>query len=149
MIWLVTITIMFPLMEARTSTFRQRIQVPSLEVLCLIRPFTGWGFPYISRTRTAYIRWGFLHFRYLKSLLKVMAPLNNHGPHRWSKHRQHLQHFLSEPSAVKFPTTKKNKKQHKKYDWKTWKFHEKPIPVWIVPQLPLDNGLWNNPDKIW
>ena len=46
----------------------QELQVPKMEVLNLIRPFWGMGFPYISLTYSLY-RWGFLHFRYLKCLV--------------------------------------------------------------------------------
>ncbi len=37
------------------------------------RLFWGWVFPCISRIHTAY-RWGFLHFRYLKSLVTFPKP---------------------------------------------------------------------------
>ncbi len=46
----------------------QNFQVPKMEVLNLIRLFSGWVFPYISRIHTAYIG-EYLHFRYLKSLV--------------------------------------------------------------------------------
>ena len=38
------------------TTNHQRIQVPNLEVLYLLRLFRGWGFPYINRIHTVCIR---------------------------------------------------------------------------------------------
>ena len=34
--------------------YHQKFQVPKMEVLNLIRPFWGWGFPYISLTYSLY-----------------------------------------------------------------------------------------------
>ena len=45
-----------------------------MEVLYLIRLFWGWVFPYISRIHTAYIG-EYLHFRYLKKLVKLSPSL--------------------------------------------------------------------------
>ncbi len=54
------------------SMNHQTFQVPKMEVLSLIRLFLGWVFPYISRIHTPYIG-EYLHFRYLKSLMKWIS----------------------------------------------------------------------------
>ena len=53
------------------SNYHPEFQVPKMEVLNLLRLFWGWVFPYISRIHTAYIGGTYLHFRYLKSLVKL------------------------------------------------------------------------------
>ena len=49
----------------------QEFQVPKMEVLNLIRQLWWWVFPYISRIHTPYIGVSYLHFRYLKCLVKL------------------------------------------------------------------------------
>ena len=59
-----------PLTSISTG-FTKNFRYLTIEVLNLIAgPFWGWGkLPYISRIHTAFFRWGFLQFRYLKCLV--------------------------------------------------------------------------------
>ena len=57
----------------QNESFTQKLQVPKMGKLSLIKPYWGWVFPYISLIYSLH-RFSYLHFRYLKFFGECYLP---------------------------------------------------------------------------